>query len=163
MSGRAFFWTKWPGPRQARFFRLALSCWAGLLLVAWAGLVLGTADSRESIIELKETYSRVAPMVSEVLALRAKEAPVVDLDPRETFDFVVHDLGLDPRLGQVREVGIGEGAPAVQASLEALDLAQLSDLLQDLRDRGGLRTISFALERRFEDPSLADVNMILAH
>ena len=61
-----------------------------------------------------------------------------------------------------RPVAIGGGQSGVQLVFEGLDLPPLLDLLSQLKARAGLRIVSFILNRRFDDATLADVHMILA-
>lgn len=159
---RLFFWREWPIEHQRRFQRTVFWGWSVVIFGVWLGLFLLTVFTGKEIEEQRQMRQRVSMMVAEIQTLVTRPEPLARFDPQEAAGFVVRDLGLESRLPTSRLVGIGGEQSGVQLVFEGLDMPPLVDLLTQLKSRAGLKTVSFILNRRFDDPTLADVHMILA-
>jgi hypothetical protein len=159
---RLFFWREWPADRQRRFQRTVFWSWSLVLCGVWLALFLLTIFTGKDLDEQRQMRQRVSLMTAEVRTLQARPQVFAGFEPQDAAGFVVRDLGLDARLTMARPVAIGGGQSGVQLVFEGLDLPPLLDLLSQLKARAGLRIVSFILNRRFDDATLADVHMILA-
>ncbi|QGY39306.1 hypothetical protein GM415_03950 [Pseudodesulfovibrio cashew] len=157
-----YFWLSWPAASQERLFRLAL---VGTVVATFAvsvGLKLFSGSLEQRIVEAREQYGRVVPIVEEVRALRAKQGDLVDKPVSEAVWAIIDGLGIEEQLTSFRATQLDEGLDAAQVTFKGLPLNRLMDFLRDLRDRASLQTPGCTLTRNPDDPRLADAHFVLA-
>lgn len=140
---------------------LALGAWAVVLLLLW-GAVSGAAQTALARIEdTDKRFARAAPLVREVLYMQAQRAEFESMEPLVAARKVTRDLKMDDRLAAIRPTPAADGNDGIQMVFERLNLPQTLNLLKNLRDRVGLKVVSCSLNKRLDNPALADMQLIL--
>lgn len=127
----------------------------------FVGAVLFTGTLKQQIVDEKEQYARVVPLVQEVQTLRANIGDLAHLAPVEAVQRILDDRHLNDYVDSLRVADAGK-TDGAQATLSGLTLIMVTDFLEDLRNRANLQTPDFTLTRNTEDPRLADIHLVLA-
>ncbi|NJB68647.1 hypothetical protein GGQ74_002320 [Desulfobaculum xiamenense] len=139
----------------------ALGLWAVLLACVWLVLTQASGSARERIADVDKRYARAAPLVREVAYMKAQRAEFESMEPLAAARKVTRDLTLDAHLAAIRPTPAANGSDGIQMVFESLNLPQTLDLLKNLRDRVGLQVVSCSLNKRMDNPALADMQLIL--
>jgi hypothetical protein len=99
--------------------------------------------------------------VREVLYMQAQRAEFESMEPLAAARKVTRDLKMDDRLAAIRPTPAADGNDGIQMVFERLNLPQTLNLLKNLRDRVGLKVVSCSLNKRLDNPALADMQLIL--
>lgn len=159
---RTYFWSKWPMASQYRFFKLIL---IGTMIATFSvsiGLKLFAGSLEQRIIEAKEQYGRVVPIVEDVLSLRAQQGNLAHLPVEEAVWSIIDDLLIEKNLISIRSTTIDEDTKGIQVTFERLSLSKLTNFMHSLRDRASLQTPNCSITRNPDDPRLADAHFVLA-
>ena len=155
-------WTDWPPASQQRFFRLMLTGLSSLFFSVLVGGFLFTGKLAQQIDIEKEQYGRVAPLVNDILTLRARQGDLTHLPPVEAVQRIIEDRRMADYVNSLRSTRLKEDIEGAQVTCSGLTLIMLTDFLEDLRDRANLQAPDFTLAHNPEDPRLADVHLVLA-
>jgi hypothetical protein len=150
-------------PTGRRYFYPAAAAVAALVcLAAFLALSGMTAEARKDADRLAGRLAKVAPLVEELETLQgAEDESLAPMEPLAAAQQISRDLGLAAKLSSVRPINVTGERTGVQVYYESLNLDQLVELLRTLKSRGGLKIVSFALNRRMDDPELANLQMVL--
>lgn len=163
MARRAnYFWSSWPPAAQQRFFKLVRYGLSIGCFMVFVGLYMVTGTLDQQIVEVKEQYGRVVPLVQDVKSLRAQQGELAHLPPKDAVWRIIDDLLIEENLVSIRETRLNEDETGVQVTFEGLSLTKLTDFLRDLRERASLQTPEGSLTRNPDDPRLADAHFVLA-
>jgi len=159
---RTYFWSAWPMASQYRFFKMML---VGTIIVTFSlsiGLKLFASSLEQRIIESKEQYGRVIPIVEDLLSLRAQQGNLAHLPVEEAVWSVIDDLLIEKNLLSIRSTQVDEDTMGIQVTFERLSLSKLTDFMHALRERASLQTPDCSITRNPDDPRLADAHFVLA-
>lgn len=156
------FWQDWP-PGMQRRFAVAFVILAGLAgLLAWAGLHTATLRAGEEASQALERHARVAAMVQEIRMLEGAQGEFLAGTPiLIAARQVSRNIGLEEKLASVRPALQTSGRDGVQLYYEKLNLIELMSLLEALQREAGLKTSTLTLNRRLDNPSHADLQLVL--
>ena len=150
-----------PAGKRKQTFLLFFVLWTSLLLSIWILMSNSVRGVKEHIQALERELERVSPVAEEVLRMESQLAALAGLSPLAAAQQVTRDLKLESHLSTIRPSKLGGGREGVQMIFEALNLPQLTDLLKNLKTRGGLKVVSATISRRLDSPKLADLQLIL--
>ncbi len=156
------FWQDWSPGTQRRLALLFvfLAIIAGLL--TWAGLHAATRRTAEEADHVLQRHLRVAGMAQEILMLEnGRGEALADTPILVAVRQLSRDIGLEEKLTSVRPALQSAGRDGVQLYYERLDLAELTGLLEALQRDAGLKTSSLTLNRRLDNTSRADLQVVL--
>lgn len=136
----------------------------------WLWLHTATLRAAQSVQEAQDRHLQVADLVSEIHALERRaglsgtisgetarlQAPIL-IAARQ----ITRDIGLEDKLISVRPALQATGRDGVQLYYERLTLPDLLALLETLEREGGMQTSTMTFNRRLDDPSLADLQLVL--
>lgn len=159
---RRYPWSHWPPASQQRFFKLMLVGLSSLFFSVLVGGFLFTGKLTQQIDIEKEQYGRVAPLVNDILTLRARQGDLTHLPPVEAVQRIIEDRRMTDYVTSFRTTRLKENTEGAQVTCSGLTLIMLTDFLEDLRDRANLQATDFTLTRNPDDPRLADVHLVLA-
>lgn len=156
------FWREWPFGLQRRFAQGLVVCMALFGLLVWAGLYQATQRAEAAAGQALERYLRVADMAQEIRMLEGGRTESLAGTPMLiAARQVSRDVGLEEKLTSVRPALQGAGRDGVQLYYERLSLTELIGLLEALHRETGLKTSSLSLSRRLDNPSRADLQLVL--
>lgn len=162
LSQNFSFWQDWPPGRQRAALYLLLALTASATFAAWFWLHAATLRAEEQGRTVRERYVDVSEMVQQIRSLEGgrirmqTDAPVL-IAARQ----VSRDIGLEDKLISVRPALQATGRDGVQLYYERLTLPDLLALLETLSRDAGLQTSNLTFNRRLDDPSLADLQLVL--
>jgi hypothetical protein len=154
-------WRELPAGRQRTFFQVAALAALGVSAVVWMFLYSATGQAAQRSTAARESYAKVAAMAQEASTLEARTAALASLSPIAATQQIAREMGLDKRLSSVRPAQIGGGQDGAQLLFEGLNLPELVNLLGNLKNRGGLRTVSCSISHRMDVPDLADLQLVV--
>lgn len=160
------FWRDWPPGRQRRFVQLLLVAGVLISLLCWHGLYAATQQAEEEARAVQKKHQRTAELVQRIRGLEQQhdQAPG---QPRDGAPVLVavrqvsRDMGLEDKLASVRPALQAAGRDGVRLYYERLNLPELLALLEALQREAGMRTSSMTFNRRVDDDSLADLQLVL--
>lgn len=156
------FWRDWsPGvqTRTAQAF-VVLACVAGCLI--WFALFNATRQTAQQAQHAWERHQRAAGLVREIRALEGARGDTLSGAPiLIAARQVSRDIGLEEKLTSVRPALQSAGRDGVQLYYERLNLPELIGLLEAMQREAGLKTSTMTLNRRLDDPALADLQLVL--
>lgn len=156
------FWRDWPFGVQRRFAQGLVVCVAFLGLLVWVGLYQATQRAEAAAGQALERHLRVADMAQEVRMLESGRTESLAGTPMLiAARQISRDVGLDEKLTSVRPALQSAGRDGVQLYYERLSLTELIGLLEALHREAGLKTSSLTLNRRLDNPSRADLQLVL--
>jgi hypothetical protein len=131
-------------------------------MLAWSWLHAATQQAEEQNRLALERHLRVSEMVQEIRGLeQGQEQPHVTAPILVAARQVSRDIGLEDKLVSVRPALQASGRDGVQLYYERLTLKELLALLENLGRDAGLQTSTLTFNRRLDNPSLADLQLVL--
>ncbi len=156
------FWRDWPLHRRRGALYLLLALTMAGSVAAW--LSLYTATQRTVLREeaAMELHQQVSAFVAEIRGLERGPNPErANLPILVAARQLSRDIGLEDKLVSVRPALQATGRDGVQLYYERLTLPDLLALLETLSRDGGLQTSTMTFNRRLDNPSLADLQLVL--
>ncbi|PTN32004.1 hypothetical protein [Desulfonatronum sp. SC1] len=156
------FWRDWPRGRQRGALCLLLALTVAGSVAAWFSLYAATQRAVLREETATELHQRVATLVAEIRdqergpSLERANLPIL-VAARQ----LSRDIGLEDKLISVRPALQATGRDGVQLYYERLTLPDLLALLETLGRDGGLQTSTVTFNRRLDNPSLADLQLVL--
>lgn len=151
-------------PHNRRGLIYPAAALGALLLFAGVFSVISgiTADTEKTIQDLSKRRERIIPMVEELRSLQQQGGSSLrPMEPLAAAQQIARDLKIEANLASIRPMNMVGDQEAVQVFFESLNLDQLMGLLISLESRAGLQVFSFNLNRRMDDPKLANLQMVL--
>jgi type II secretory pathway component PulM len=135
----------------------------GLVFIILFSTMAGmTADNERRLQTLSERYDRIVPMVRELRLLQNRGGESLrPMKPLAAVQQISRDLNLEPNLASVRPMNLMGDQEGVQVLFESINLDQLVGLLTSLNSRAGLQVFSFNFNRRLDESTLANLQMVL--
>lgn len=160
------FWRDWPPGRQRRFVQLLLAASVLISLLCWHGLYAATQQAVEEAQASQKKHGRTAELVQRIRGLEQQhdQASGIGNDSAPVLVAVrqvSRDMGLEDKLASVRPALQAAGRDGVQLYYERLNLPELLALLEALQREAGMRTSSMTFNRRVDNDSLADLQLVL--
>ncbi|WP_045220578.1 type II secretion system protein GspM [Desulfonatronum thioautotrophicum] len=156
------FWRDWPPGRQRVALYLLLALTALGIVMIWAWLFTATLRAAERETRAMERHRQVSGLVTEIRGLERTTGPEqTNLPILLATRQLSRDIGLEEKLISVRPALQAAGRDGVQLYFERLTLPDLLSLLEALQRDGGLQTSTVTFNRRLDDPSLADMQLVL--
>ncbi len=156
-----FFWRNMTMSQRRLAFRAGFWVLLGVLVLSWFLLYFSTQQAEQRVQQLEQRYRQAAPVVEQVLEEQANKGALAGMAPFAATQQIVRELGLESRLASIRPAQLDGGGEGVQLVLESLNLPEVLDLLEGVRQRGGLAILSFSLTHRLDTPDLADLQLVL--
>ena len=156
------FWRDWPLERQrwALYLLLALTVLAATAIWLWLHAATLRAAEREEAV--MERHQKVSELVAAIRGLeRGANAEQANLPILISARQISRDIGLEEKLVSVRPALQTTGRDGVQLYYERLTLPDLLALLEALNRESGLQSSTVTFNRRMDNPSLADLQMVL--
>ncbi|SDB55595.1 Type II secretion system (T2SS), protein M [Desulfonatronum thiosulfatophilum] len=159
---RVAYWRDWPPERQRGALYLLTTLIALIFFFLWFWLHAWTVRTEEQSRLALERHARVLEMVQEIRGTERKhDRPQATMPVLIAARQVSRDIGLEDKLTSVRPALQATGRDGVQLYYEQLNLPDLLALLEALSRDAGLRTSTLTFNRRMDNPSLADLQLVL--
>lgn len=157
------FWRDWPLERQRGALYLLLILTVLTTTTAWFWLYAATQRAAEREAAAMEQHQRVSTLVAEILGRERGAGPEeqANLPILIVARQISRDIGLEEKLISVRPALQTTGRDGVQLYYEQLTLPDLLALLEALNRDSGLQVSTVTFNRRMDNPSLADLQMVL--
>ncbi|GAB6059195.1 type II secretion system protein GspM [Desulfonatronum parangueonense] len=156
------YWRDWPPERQRGALYLLMTLSVLIFFFLWIWLHAWTMRTEEQGQMALERHARVLEMVQEIRGLEREHGrPLADMPVLVAVRQVSRDIGLEDKLISVRPALQATGRDGVQLYYERLNLPDLLALLEALGHGAGLRTSTLTFNRRMDNPSLADLQLVL--
>jgi len=121
-----------------------------------------SASARQKLDTLSERRERILPLVDELRARQDQGGKSLrPMEPLAAAQQISRDLGMEANLASIRPMNMVGGKEGVQVFFESINLDQLTGLLVSLEARAGLTVFSVNLNRRMDNPKLANLQMVL--
>ena len=156
------FWRDWPSGRRRGALYPLLALTAAGSMAAWLSLYAATQRSILREEAAMELHQHVSALVAEIRSLdRGPNPERANLPILVAARQLSRDIGLEDKLISVRPALQATGRDGVQLYYERLTLPDLLALLETLSRDGGLHTSTVTFNRRLDNPSLADLQLVL--
>ncbi|TVQ97923.1 MAG: hypothetical protein EA399_11905 [Desulfovibrionales bacterium] len=156
------FWHDWPPGRQRAALCLLLALTALGVVTIWLWLLTATLRAAEREAAAMERHHQVSELATEIRGLERAAVPEqTNLPILLATRQISRDIGLEEKLISVRPALQAAGRDGVQLYFERLTLPDLLSLLEALQRDGGLHTSTLTFNRRLDNPSLADIQVVL--
>ncbi|WP_051822405.1 hypothetical protein [Desulfonatronum thiodismutans] len=156
------FWQDWPPHRRRGALYLLLTLTVAGSLAAWFSLYAATQRAVLREEAAMELHQQVSALVAEIRGLeRVPNLERANLPILVAARQISRDIGLEDKLISVRPALQATGRDGVQLYYERLTLPDLLALLETLSRDGGLQTSTVTFNRRLDNPSLADLQLVL--
>jgi type II secretory pathway component PulM len=131
-------------------------------LVLFSSLSGMSASARHKLDTLSERRERILPLVEELRGRQDKGGKSLrPMEPLAAAQQISRDLGMEANLASIRPMNMVGDKEGVQIFFESINLDQLTELLVSLEARAGLTVFSVNLNRRMDNPKLANLQMVL--
>ncbi len=156
-------WQTRPVAEKKRIIMFVILLAALIPMFTWSWISSSTDRTMEEAQQIIDRYERALPLAVEVMAGNTIQNDTGSgISPLAAAQQITRQMGLEDRMTSIRPSRALQGRDGVQIYMENLNLMELLQLFENLKNQAGLQIVSGNLNKRLDNPQLVDLSLVLA-